>query len=108
MTLLREGFLTAGKAIRSVAVEKITEILNEHFQNLDEDFSLMKWCNPESWTDDKDYRTDQIRGFASHFHIPLLSTAYDETKIRLTWINFHGHVSLNPPGKEAPVLWKTY
>ena len=66
----------------------------------------MKWCNPEKWTDDKDYRIDEIREFASHFHIPLSRIAYDKTKIRLKWRNFHCHVSLNLPGKEAHVLWK--
>ena len=72
----------------------------------EEIFSLMKWCNPEKWTDDKDYRIDEIREFASHFHIPLSRIAYDKTKIRLKWRNFHCHVSLNLPGKEAHVLWK--
>ena len=66
----------------------------------------MKWCNPKKWTDDKDYRIDEIREFASHFHIPLSRIAYDKTKIRLKWRNFHCHVSLNLPGKEAHVLWK--
>ena len=107
MTLLKEDTVRAGKAIRRVAAEKIIEMLKERFQNLDEEiFSLMKWCNLESWTDDKDYGTDEVRAFASHFCVPLLSTAYDETKIRLEWKNLRRHVSLNLPGKEACVLWK--
>ena len=99
--------MTAGKAIRRVATEEIIEMLKECFQNLDEEiFSLMKWCNPKSWTDDKDYQIDEMREFASHFRIPLLSTAYDITKIRFEWRNFRHHVSLNLPGKEACVLWE--
>ena len=47
-----------------------------------------------------------MREFASHFHVPLSSTAYDETKIRLEWRNFRRHVSLNLSGKEVRVLWK--
>ena len=107
MTPLKEDYVRAGKAIRRVAMEKIIEMLKEHFRNLDEEiFSLMKWCNLESWTDDKDYGIDEIRAFASYFRVPLLSTAYDKTKIRLEWKNFRRHVSLNLPGKEARVLWK--
>ena len=56
MTLLKEDTVRARKAIRRVATEKIIEMRKERFQNLDEDiFSLMKWCNPKGWTDDKDY-----------------------------------------------------
>ena len=107
MTLLKEETVMAGKAIRRVATEKIIEMLKECFQNLDEEiFSLMKWCNPKSWTDDKDYQIDEMREFASHFRIPLLSTAYDVTKIRFEWRNFRHHVSLNLPGKEACMLWE--
>ena len=107
MMIFKEDTVRTGKAIRRVAVEKFIEMLKECFQNLDEEiFSLMKWCNPESWTDDKDYGIDEIREFASHFHVPLSSTAYDKTKIRIKWRNFHCHVSLNLPGKEACVLWK--
>ena len=107
MTLLKEDTVRAGKAIRGVATGKIIEMLKERFQNLDEEiFSLMKWCNPKGWTNDKDYGTDAIREFASHFCVPLLSTAYDETKIRIDWRNFNCHVPLNFPGKEARVLWK--
>ena len=107
MMLLKEETVTVGKAIRRVAAEKIIEMLKERFQTLDEEiFSLMKWCNPESWTDDKDYGIDEIREFASHFCVPLSSTAYDETKIRLEWRNFCHHVSLNLPEKEAHMLWK--
>ena len=88
-------------------MEKIIEMLQECFQNLDEEiFSLIKWCNPKSWTDDKDYGIDEIREFASHFHVPLSSSTYDKTKIRIKWRNFHCHVSLNLPGKEACVLWQ--
>ena len=84
MTLLKEDNVRAGKAIRRVAAEKIIEMLKERLQNLDEEiFSLIKWCNPESWTDEKDYGTDAIREFASHFCVPLSSTVYDETKIRI-------------------------
>ena len=107
MTLLKEDTVRAGKAIRGVATGKIIEMLKERFQNLDEEiFSLMKWCNPKGWTNDKDYGTDAIREFASHFCVPLSSTAYDETKIRIDWRNFNRLVSLNLPGKEARVLWK--
>ena len=82
-------------------------MLKECFHSLDEEiFSLMKWCNPENWTDEKDYGIDEIKEFASHFRVPLSSTAYDETKVRLEWRNFRRHVSLNHPGKEARVLWK--
>ena len=82
-------------------------MLKECFQNLDEEiFSLMKWCNPENWTDERDYGIEEIKEFASHFCIPLSSTAYDETKVRLEWRNFHHYVSLNLPGNEAHVLWK--
>ena len=72
----------------------------------EEIFSFMKWCNPENWTDDKDYGIVEIKEFASHFHILLLSTIYGKMKFRLEWINFCCHVSLNPLGKEACVLWK--
>ena len=48
----------------------------------------------------KDYRIDKIREFASHFAIPLLSTAYDKRKFRLEWRNFCHHVSLNLPRKK--------
>ena len=107
MTLLKEENVTAGQAVRRVAVEEMIEMLKERFPSLDEEiFSLMKWCEPENWTDDKDYRIDEIREFASHFHIPLSSIAYDQMKVRLDWRNFRRHVSLNLPGKEAPVLWK--
>ena len=51
----------------------------------------------------KDYA---IREFASHFRVPLSSTAYDERKIRIEWRNFRRPVSLNLPGKEARALWK--
>ena len=72
MTLLKEDTVRAGKAIRRVAAEKIIEMLKERFQNLDEEiFSLMKWCNPESWADDKDYGIDEITEFVSHFRVPL-------------------------------------
>ena len=109
MTLLKEDTVRARKAIRRVATEKIIEMRKERFQNLDEDiFSLMKWCNPKGWTDDKDYGTDAIREFASHFCVPLSSTAYDKTKIRIEWRNFNRHVSLNLPGKEALCCGKTY
>ena len=82
--ILKEDTVRAGKAIRRVAVERFIEMLKECFQNLDEEiFSLMKWCNPESLTDDKDHRIEEIREFASHFHVPLSSTAYDKTKIRI-------------------------
>ena len=47
-----------------------------------------------------------IREFASHFRVPLSSTAYDERKIRIEWRNFRRPVSLNLPGKEAHALWK--
>ena len=104
MALLKEDNRRAGKAIRWVAVEKIIEMLKERFQNLDEEiFSLMKWCNPESGTDDKDYGIDE---FSSHFHLSLSSKAYDETKIRIDGRNFRRYVSLNLPGKEACVLWQ--
>ena len=100
--------MTAGKAIRRVAAEKIIETL-ERFQNLDEEiFSLMKWCNPERCTDDKDYGIHEIREFASHFRVPLSSTAYDETKIRIEWRNFHRHVSLIFLGKKPVCCGKTY
>ena len=53
MMILKEDTVRAGKAIRRVAVEKFIAMLKECFQNLDEEiFSLMKWCNPESLTDD--------------------------------------------------------
>ena len=72
MTLLKEDTVRTGKAIRRVAAEKIIEMLKERFQNLDEEiFSLMKWCNPESWADDKDYGIDEITEFVSHFRVPL-------------------------------------
>ena len=62
MMILKEDTVRAAKAIRKVAAEKIIEMLRECFQNLDEEiFSLMKWCNPKSWTDDKDYGIDKIR-----------------------------------------------
>ena len=47
-----------------------------------------------------------IREFASHFRVPLSSTAYDERKIRIEWRNFRRPVSLNLPGKEAHARWK--
>ena len=97
MTLLKE------ENVRRVAVEEMIEMLKERFPSLDEEiFSLMKWCELENWTDDKDYRIDEIREFASHFHIPLSSIAYDQTKVRLEWRNFRRHVSLNLPRKQAP------
>ena len=107
MTLLKEETVTAEKAIRRVPMEKIIEMLKEHSQNLDEEiFSLMKWCNAKSWTDDKDYGIDETREFASHFYVPLSSTVYDETTIRLKWRSFCCHVSLNLPGRSLCAVEK--
>ena len=84
MTLLKEETVMAGKAVGRVAVENIIEMLKERFQSLDEGiFSLMKWCNTENWTDNKDYRIDKIKEFTSHFCNPIMSTVYDKTKVRL-------------------------
>ena len=55
------------------------------------------WQRLQNWQDKR---------ICFSFPHPTSRITYDETKIRLKWRNFHCHVSLNLPGKEAHLLWK--
>lgn len=107
MTHVNEETICAGKKVRESAAQKIVNTLEQRFESLNENiFSLMNWCDPKNWTDEKDYGLDELTKFASHFEIPLAMTTYDSEKVRLEWRNFRRYVSLNLPGKEARILWK--
>lgn len=52
LTSLKEQPINKGKVIRKKATRELIKILKEHFKSFNEDtLALMKWFNPENWTD---------------------------------------------------------
>lgn len=68
---------------------------------------MMNWCNPEVWSDEKNYGIDEIRGFADHFHTPLHVAGYDGNKVMKEWKSVQRHVKENLLGRTTSEVWKS-
>ena len=67
----------------------------------------MSWCNPEYWTDDKEFGIDELEQFSSHFKEQLAEPGFDWQKAIKEWKHIQRHIKQNLPGKSALQVWKS-
>ena len=73
----------------------------------------MKLFDPKNWTDDHDYGTSQLDGFAEHFELPLSETNYDHWKAKCEWKRFRKFVKVNHSNElvggeiDCKTFWKS-
>ena len=108
MTFLNEELQKASMSVRKKVAATMIQLLQERFESFDGPvFSKMSWCNPEYWTDDKEFGIDELEQFSSHFKEPLAEAGFDWQKAIKEWKHVQRHIKQNLPGKSALQVWKS-
>ena len=66
----------------------------------------MDWCNPEVWSDEKDFGLKDIEAFANHFSVPLGAAGYDKMKVMREWKRVRAFVQQNLLRRPPSQVWK--
>ena len=57
------------------------KLLRKRFESFEcQVFSKKSWCKPRYWTNDKDFRFDELNQFSSHFKEFLAAAGFDGKK----------------------------
>lgn len=64
----------------------IKEHLQKRFSSVEDGiYQHMTWIDPAYWKKDSKDELDSIKHFINHFHVPLASTTFDESKVKSEW-----------------------
>ena len=84
LTSVNEETVNAARAMRRTAASELIVTLTERFRSFNEEdvFTCMDWCDPSTWSDERDHGLEQLKSFADHFASPLSNTAYNSSKLQ--------------------------
>jgi len=82
ITHLSPQTMLSAQNSRADVARQLIDLLKERFASLNEHiFTLMDGCNPELWSDEKEFGIEEIQEFAEHFKTPLNFSGFDKAKV---------------------------
>ena len=73
--------MTAASSTRDKVAKYMIKLLRKRFESFEcQVFSKKSWCKPRYWTNDKDFRFDELNQFSSHFKEFLAAAGFEGKK----------------------------